>query len=115
MTTPAVRTWSSPGMSASGTRRWMTSSIAWARVSPSDRAASYCPFSSRRAAKARRQTRVCPFIVLPGMMPTTGTSASPVGGTVRVTRMTATTGSSPAAMATVVHGQRPARRPAGSS
>ena len=44
-----------------------------ARVSPSESAASYCPFSSRSAAKARRQVSVWPFIVLPARMPTTGT------------------------------------------
>ena len=48
---------------------------------------------------------MCPFIVLPAMMPTTGMSASPVGGTVRVASTTTTTGSRPASIATVAHGQ----------
>ena len=74
-------------MSASGTRRCTTSPTDCARVSPSESAASYWPFSSRSAANARRQVSVCPFIVLPARMPTTGTRAMPVGGTVRVSRM----------------------------
>ena len=104
VTTPAVRTWSRPGMSASGTRRCTTSPTDCARVSPSESAASYWPCSSRSAANARRQVSVWPFIVLPARMPTTGTSAMPVGGTVRVSRMMSTTGSRPASIASVAHG-----------
>ena len=82
----------------------MISSMAWLEVSPSDSDASYCPCSSRRAAKVRRPTSVCTVIVLPMTMPATGMTAIPVSGTDPVASTMATTGTTPHAIAAAAQG-----------
>lgn len=83
----------------------MSRSIDCERSRPIDKAASYCDFCSRNSENARRPTSEWAFIVLPDRMPTTGMSAIPVSGTVRVSRMIATTGANPLSIATPAQGQ----------
>ena len=65
--------------------------------------------SSRSAAKARRPTRVWAVIALPTMMPAIGISAMPLAGMVPVASTMASTGSTPAAMASGRPGPGPRR------
>ena len=107
VTRPVVRTWSRPGSSASGDRRWMISPMACDGSSPSDRQAWYWVCSSRRAAKLRRPASVWAVIALPTMIPAIGMSAMPSAGTAPLSRTMASTGNEPAPTATATQIQAP--------